>query len=170
MQWVRMKAHTIASLSKRASTSSRDDMVCRSRGVADSKQAKENRVTGSLIEQLRRLKESACHHNADRAWHGVPSGLEINGRASFLQLLKCVLPVVSKGEERSRQDILSITVPLIARRAMTKLLQFWGPLRHSAEHPIGRQADGFGGRLMMEGSSPSWIAKWIRRESLKVVA
>ena len=120
-------------------------------GVAGSEQAKENRTTGSQIEQLKRLKASARHHSEDRARHGVPSGLEINGRASFLQLLKCVLPVVPvKGQVRSRQDIVSLNLPRIARRAMTKLLQFLGPIGHSIERPIGRQADGFGSYLMTD--------------------
>ena len=96
-------------------------------GAADSKQVKGNRATGSQIEQLRRLKGSARHHHADRARHGAPSGSEINGRASFLQLLKCVWPVEpAEGQDRSRQDIVSLNLPRIARRAMTKLLQFLG--------------------------------------------
>ncbi len=100
-------------------------------GVAGSEQAKDNRTTGSQIEQLKRLKASARHHSEDRARHGVPSGFEINGRASFLQLLRCVLPVVVVA--RSRNDIVSLNLPRITRRAMTKLLQFLEPIGHSAE-------------------------------------
>ena len=108
-------------------------------GVADSKQVKENRATGSPIEQLRALKESARHHSEGRARHGVPSGSVINGRASFLQLLKCVWPVEpAEGQDRSRQDIVSLNLPRIARRAMTKLLQFLGPIGRSIKHKVGQ--------------------------------
>ena len=108
-------------------------------GIADSERVKETRTTGSQIERLRRLKESACHHSEGRARHGVPSGSEINGRASFLQLLKCVSPVVpANSQERSRQDIVSLNLPRIARRAMTKLLQFLGPIGRSIKHKVGQ--------------------------------
>ena len=103
--------------------------------VADSEQVKENRATDSQIEQLRMLKDSARQHSEDRARHGAQGGSRINGRASFLQLLKCVSPVVpAKGQERSRQDIVSTNLPRIARRAMTILLQFFGPIGHPIKH------------------------------------